>query len=142
MSLLVKVFLWITQGAGSGLIKSWMDYLIKKQDTNALILTSSLTAELASRQIARDIRLATAGFWEMRVITFWIAFFMTSHLGLVWLDTITTNTRFEIEGWVVPALPEPIGEWQGAIILSFFGLYGLTKAGQGILTAVLTWLRR
>lgn len=141
MFLLAKIFAWLAQGAGSGFIKTWLDYLVQKNNTNGVILTAALQGELASRQIARDVRLATSGFWEMRVITFLIAFFMVSHLGLVWFDTITTGTRFEIKDWTVPSWPSPMDEWEGAIILSFFGLYGLTKAGTGILTMVLTWLK-
>jgi hypothetical protein len=79
---------------------------------------------------AKKIRMATAGFWEMRLLTFAIAFPFVSHLWSVWLDT-----QFRL-GWGIPKFPEPMNEWQGAILLSFFGIYTLGKTMQSLGTAI------
>lgn len=68
------------------------------------------------RQTAKEIRLATASFWEMRLITFLIAATFTLHLVLVGLDTCFGF------GWRVPKFPPPFDEWEGIILLSFFGV--------------------
>jgi hypothetical protein len=81
-----------------------------------------IEAGIAARAHASEIRMATAGFWEMRLLTFAIAFPFVSHLWAVWLDT-----QFRL-GWGIPRFPEPMNEWQGAILLSFFGIYTLGKA--------------
>ena len=85
-----------------------------------------IEAGIAARAHAQEIRMATAGFWEMRLLTFAIAFPFVSHLWAVWLDT-----QFRL-GWGIPKFPEPMNEWQGAILLSFFGIYTLGKTMQSI----------
>lgn len=93
------------------------------------------------RTTAKDIRLATASFWEMRLITFLIAASFTLHLVLVALDTCFGF------GWRIAKFPAPFDEWQGLIILSFFGVQVAgnitrTVAATSIVKArrkVLTW---
>ncbi|WP_425962655.1 hypothetical protein [Rhizobium nepotum] len=80
-----------------------------------------IEADLTVRQNAKEIRLATAGFWEMRTITFLIALPFVIHLWAVGLDTVF---RF---GWGVPKFPTPMDEWEGAILLSFFGVQVISR---------------
>ncbi|CAM3841517.1 hypothetical protein G6L26_009640 [Agrobacterium radiobacter] len=80
-----------------------------------------IEADLEVRQNAKEIRLATAGFWEMRTITFLIALPFVIHLWAVGLDTVF---RF---GWGVPKFPSPMDEWEGAILLSFFGVQVISR---------------
>lgn len=75
----------------------------------------------SARAAALSIRLATAGHWEMRLITFLIAACFVSHLVLVTFDTNWPQT------WNVAAFPKPFDDWEGAIILSFFGVQVANK---------------
>lgn len=97
------------------------------------IALKQIDAEIEARRGAREIRLATAGFWEMRLITFLIAGCFTLHLVLVTIDTC-----FRL-GWGIPAFPKPFDEWQGVILLSFFGVQ---IAGQGIMAIAAAIIRR
>jgi len=76
-----------------------------------------------ARQAAKEIRLATAGFWEMRLLTFLVAAPFVVHLWLVGYDTMWPQP------WNVEAWPTPFDEWEGAILLSFFGV---SVVGSGI----------
>ena len=78
---------------------------------------------MAARQAAKEIRLATAGFWEMRLLTFLIAAPFVVHLWLVGIDTMWPQP-WDVEKW-----PPPFDEWEGAILLSFFGV---SVVGTGI----------
>lgn len=78
---------------------------------------------MAARQAAKEIRLATAGFWEMRLMTFLIAAPFVAHLWLVGIDTMWPQP------WNVEKWPPPFDEWEGAILLSFFGV---SVVGTGI----------
>lgn len=111
-------------------------YRAKLEAANA---SDRIAADLAIREIeagiearrrAHELRLATSGFWEMRLLTFAIALPFVAHLWAVWLDTLF---RF---GWKIPKFPEPMDEWQGAILLSFFGIYTLGKTIQSLGTAI------
>lgn len=102
-----------------------------------------IEAGIEAKKHAKEIRLATAGFTEMRLLTFLIALPFVEHLWAVWMDTrfgvFQKGGAFE-RCWQegantvcgVPAFPSPFVDWQGAIILSFFGLYGGVKAVQTI----------
>ncbi len=79
---------------------------------------------MMARAGAREIRLAAAGFWEMRVLTVAIALPFVVHLWLVALDTCFGFT------WNVAAFPRPFDEWEGLILLSFFGVYAGLSAAQ------------
>ena len=87
------------------------------------VAIKDIERQMADRAAAKEIRLATAGFWEMRLITVLIAAPFVLHLNLVALDT-----SFKL-GWKIPAFPAPFDQWQGAILLSFFGIHVI---GQGI----------
>lgn len=125
---------WITGDLVGQLTKA---YAVKKQADTAeqkLIADAAIKdieAKMEARRHAAEIRLETAGFWEMRLVTFVIAGCFSFHLLLVTIDTC-----FRL-GWSIPAFPTPFDEWQGAILLSFFGVQ---VAGQGI-TAVASAIR-
>ena len=87
------------------------------------VAIKDIERQMADRAAAKEVRLATAGFWEMRLITFLIAAPFVLHLNLVAADTC-----FRL-GWAIPKFPEPFQSYQGAILLSFFGVHVI---GQGI----------
>lgn len=98
---------------------------------NAQNDSERMAADLLIAKLEKEIemqsenRRMTAGFWEMRLVTFLIAAPFVAHLWAVSLDTI-----FKF-GWGIPAFPQPFDAWEGNILLSFFGLYA---AGRGIQT--------
>lgn len=87
------------------------------------------------RETAKEVRLATAGFWEMRVLTAVVLFMFVSHLGLIWVDTMWPQP------WDVEKFPSPIDEYEWQIILSLFGL-GVANRGISALATVLVQRRR
>lgn len=117
---------WIT-GSGLNVLKDiWFKY------KDSAVESERIQAEWAKAKLDAmlQVRLATAGFWEMRLITFLIAVPFVFHLWTVWLDT-----QFQF-GWKVAAFPSPFNEWQGAILLSFFGIYAAGKVGMGLVNAM------
>lgn len=86
--------------------------------------------QIADREAAKEIRLATATFWEMRLVTALVAGCFALHLFLVTLDTC-----FAL-GWRVSAFPKPFDEWQGTILLSFFGVQAVGKGINAIAAAI------
>lgn len=91
------------------------------QKLAADVAIKHVEADLAVRQNAKEIRLATAGFWEMRLITFLIALPFVTHVWMVALDT-----NFKL-GWGIPKFPSPMDQWEQTILLSFFGVQIASK---------------
>ncbi len=126
---------WVL-GTGIGHLK---DAYIKSQDTKAKqdeiraqVIGKQLDNALESQRVASTVRLATAHHPEMRFLTFIIAGATTLHYSLVVLDTVLTGVRLDI-----PALPPPMDEWEGYIVLSFFGLQAGMSAIRTAATAFL-----
>lgn len=75
-----------------------------------------LEADLQAQANAKEVRLATAGFWEMRLLVAIAGYPAAIHFGAVCFASMMERP------FIVHALPSPMDEWQGAIILSLFGL--------------------
>jgi hypothetical protein len=128
------IFRLITGDLFGQLRQAYQAKLAAANETERLIADTAIKdieRRMHDRAVAKEIRLATAGFWEMRLVTFIIAGCFAFHLLLVTLDTC-----FKL-GWRIPAFPSPFDEWQGTILLSFFGVQ---VVGQGI-TAIASAIR-
>lgn len=124
---------WLTGGGLGGLIDAYAakkDSELERDRIEADLIKKQIDAEIDGRRNATEIRKATSGFWEMRLLTFIIAAPFALHAGAVGLDTTFTF------GWGIPAYPPPFNEWEGAILLSFFGIYGLSRGAVAVATAV------
>jgi hypothetical protein len=75
------------------------------------------------RKAIVQVRMATTGYWEMRLLTVVIAAPFVIHSLAVGLDT-----TFGF-GWRIAAYPHPFSDWEGQILLSFFGI---SVVGTGI----------
>lgn len=104
---------------------------VESERIKADVILKQIEAETAARQGALQVRLATAGFWEMRLITAIIAGCFTLHLLLVTLDTCFAF------GWKIARFPSPFDEYEGDILLSFFGIYAAGKGVNAIAAAFL-----
>lgn len=85
----------------------------------AAVRVKEIEADIAHRRAVAETRQATAGGWEMRVLVLAAGLPAALHFGAVCIDSAAPDL---FPGWVVQALPAPMDEWQGAIILSLFGL--------------------
>lgn len=116
-----------------GLISAYQAKLSAEQTDKKIaadLAMRNIDAEIQARANAKEVRLATAGFWEQRLITFLIALPFVVHVLLVGADT---NFKF---GWGIWAFPKPFVDWEGAILLSYFGLVGVTTGLNAIAGAV------
>lgn len=89
-----------------------------------------LEAELAAHSEAVSIRKATVGQWEMRLIVFMAGFPPAAHFAAVCLDSALPGL---FPGWTVHALPPPMDQWQGSIILSLFGLAAVKLGAAAVM---------
>lgn len=132
-----KLLDWITGSlvgrVGGELRKAYEAKLRAANETERLIADAAIKdieRQIDERRGAREIRLATAGFWEMRLISAIIAGCFTVHLLLVTLDTC-----FAL-GWRIARFPSPFDEWQGVILLSFFGVQAVSSGVNAIAAAI------
>lgn len=105
------------------------DATTERERIAADVKIKAIEAEIASQQSANEVRRATAGQWEMRLIVFLVGFPVAAHFACVCLVSAFPGA---FPGWTVHALPAPMNEWQAQIILSLFGLKAVAM-GIGIL---------
>jgi len=124
---------WLTGDLTAALERAYTAKLAADTDEKRLIADAAIAdinRQIEAAQNVKDVRLATAGAWEMRLITAVIAGCFALHLLLVTLDTC-----FAL-GWRIAKYPPPFDQWEGAILLSFFGIQvvgsGLTVIAAAI----------
>jgi hypothetical protein len=83
-----------------------------------------LAAESTIRalEIARDNKLATTDNFGVRLAIGMVAVALCGHVAAV-----VIASTFPALGWTVHALPAPMDQWQGTIILSLFGLAAVAR---------------
>lgn len=122
---------WIMTLSGSSILNDVIAGLTTTGDVNAKVAIEQIRAEVAARQQVATIRQATAGYWEMRLITFLIAGCFTLHLCAVTFDTLFRA------GLAIPKYPAPFDEWEGTILCSFFAVQGSIVAVRSIAAAIM-----
>jgi hypothetical protein len=135
MWLLKLAWGYLSGGGLTGILSTLTGVYDKYKDS--AVESERLQATWAAQQLAtmEHVRLATAGFWEMRLLTFCIGATFTLHLMLVGLDTMFLWTW---NGLPVRAFPKPMNEWEGAILLSFFGLTAGVVGIKAVASAILS----
>lgn len=131
--MLAALINWLTGSLVGQLTKAYEAKLKAANETERLIADTAIKdieRQMADRQAAKEIRLQTSGFWEMRLLTAVIAGCAALHFALVTLDTCFAFS------WSVAAYPKPFDEWEGAILLSFFGVQALNQSIGAIAAAI------
>lgn len=124
---------WLTGDFISALNRAYEMKLKAENDQQRLVADAAIadiTRQIEETRNAKEIRLVSAVFWEMRLISALIAGCFAVHLILVTLDTC-----FAL-GWRIAKFPAPFDEWQGMILLSFFGIQALGGGLNAIASAI------
>jgi hypothetical protein len=122
---------WLTGTGGRALARQLARAMLDVQDAKtdaariaAEVEVERIRAEMAARADVAATRRALAGQWEMRLLVLVTGLPLSLHLGAVALDSALPDL---FPGWVVAALPAPMDEWQGRILLSLFGLSAVSR---------------
>lgn len=124
---------WLTGDLMGALTRAYELKLKAENDQQRLIADAAIadiSKQVEAARNAKEIRLASVGFWEMRLITAVIAGCFALHLLLVTLDTC-----FAL-GWKIAKFPAPFDEWEGMILLSFFGIQAVGGGLNAIAAAI------
>lgn len=116
---------------GDGVLSRVVAYLEKKQDADTArdghardVAVEAIKAEIATRQAAAEIVKAEQGWWVTALIRPLFAYPLIAWWWAVILDSI-----FRL-GWKVAALPKPLDEWAGWIVLAYFVTRPFEKAAK------------
>ncbi|KAB2803287.1 hypothetical protein F9L06_03780 [Brucella anthropi] len=124
---------WLTGDLMGALTRAYELKLKAENDQQRLVADTAIAdinRQIDAARNAKEIRLASVGFWEMRLITAVIAGCFALHLLLVTLDTC-----FAL-GWKIAKFPAPFDEWEGMILLSFFGIQAVGGGLNAIAAAI------
>lgn len=120
----------LTGGLPEKLLNAWQVGEARKYDALNEAAKRDYSERMQQRADMKEIRLATANFWEMRLLTFLIALPFVGHLWFVAFDTLWPQV------WNVEAFPNPFNDWEGQILLSFFGIAAASGIGKAIAGAI------
>jgi hypothetical protein len=105
-------------GLGDQLRRAYEAKLNAANDADRLVAESTIRA----LEIAQANRLATPDNWGVRLAIGIVAVALCGHVAAV-----VIASTFPALGWTVHALPAPMNDWQGTIILSLFGLSAVSR---------------
>lgn len=105
-------------GLGDQLRRAYEAKLKAETDADKLAADTTIRA----LEIAQANRLATTDNWGVRLAIGIVAVALCGHVAAV-----VIASTFPSLGWTVHALPAPMNQWQGTIILSLFGLSAVAK---------------
>lgn len=110
--------LFLGSGIPDQLRRAYEAKLAAQNDSDRLAAESTIKA----LEIAQANRLATTDNFGVRLAIGIVAVALCAHVAAV-----VVASTFPTLGWTVHALPAPMNEWQGTIILSLFGLSAVAK---------------
>lgn len=117
---------WVFRFLTSGILDKLLQYYTTRSDNQAQVAVELIKAEIETRKAQRDIIIAENGWSVSRWMRPFVFYPLALHLNLVILDSI-----FQFS-WDIARLPEPMDQWQGGIILSFF----LVKPIEGLINII------
>lgn len=85
---------------------------------------AELQAQIEAHRTSASTRAAMRGAWAWEFPTLIAGLAASAHFAAVALDSALPGL---FPAWTVHALPAPLDEWQGAIILSLFGATALGR---------------
>lgn len=123
MTILLSTIRWIfTQLTGDALAKavdlidSKIDSDVEKEKVKAEVIKTYMTT--------RASFMSSGGLWLMAIFAIPLALWWSAVIvySILWCaDCIYA------QDWTIAALPSPMDEWSGAIIIAIFGVVGVTK---------------
>lgn len=99
------------------------------QTEQARIAADERIAQLQAIQATRS---ASAGRWSVEIPCFIAGFAASGHFALV----AFASSPWAPVGFVVHKLPAPMDQYQGSIILSFFGISAVSVLGKAAVSGI------
>lgn len=120
MSIIASIVSGVFSGTFGNMFSGFFDARNMKSQIEAGVIGDVIQADIAINQMKLHAMDMNRERWETRFIMPGFAYLMMFHVGAVVLDSVFHY------GWKIAALPGPIAEWEGQIILSFF-IVGTTQ---------------
>ena len=117
------MFAMILKFLGGGILDRALDTVDKKiqSETDKEALKASI---IKAHYTTRGDWMRAGGFWLMIMFAAPLAFWFASVLvySVFWCAGCAYP-----QGWTIAALPAPLDEWAGMMIISIFGVIGVSK---------------
>jgi len=117
------IWSWLTKFLGGGLVDRVLDTVDKRIDTE--VNRDKIKGDILKTYLqTRSDWMRSGGFVLMLLFALPLAF---------WFASVVVYSIFWCAGcmfpqeWTVAALPAPLDEWAGIIIVSIFGVVGLSR---------------
>lgn len=133
---------WISSGVLKGILdpltglaEKALDSKVAMARVGAEVSIESMHADIELNKLKKDMNQMYQGWWVTRWIVPGFAYPLIIWWGAIVFDSVFPHL---FEGWNVAALPGPLQDWAGQIILSFFLVRGIelfTNPLRGIVTA-------
>jgi hypothetical protein len=111
----------------TGPISKFFDYRTQRAIVEGKVQERSILADIELNRIKKEMHVINQGWWATRWIVPGFAYPL-----IVWWGAVILDSLYQFPNWNVAALPPPLDEWAGAIIMSFFAVRGVEVVGNAI----------
>lgn len=111
----------------SGPIGKFLDYRTQRAIVEGQVMRESIKADIELNRIKKEMHVINQGWWATRWIVPGFAYPL-----IVWWGAVILDSLYQFPNWNVAALPPPLDEWAGAIIMSFFAVRGVEVIGNAV----------
>lgn len=136
---------WIiraTLGPIARIFTGGFDYATRKAEIEGEIMGERIRADIELNHIKAQMRAIDMGWWGTRYIVPGFAYPLILWWGAVIIDSVFPHA---FPKWNVARLPDPLMDWAGSIMMSFFIVRGAEIAVSafrtGFLSSVITAAR-
>lgn len=106
----------------TGIVGKLTDAKVIATQVDGEIRVAAIQADVEMAKIRKDLLIAYQGWWVTRWIVPCIAYPLIAWWGCVIYDSIFQDPKFS-----VARLPDPLMDWAGTILLSFFLVSSIEK---------------
>lgn len=117
---------WLLKWLTGGALDKALDLVDRKIDSD--LERERIKGEIIAAHLAtRAAYMRAGGFWLMLIFAAPLAFWWAAVLvySVLWCGGCAYP-----QTWTVAALPAPLDEWAGGIIVAIFGVVGLSRVGR------------
>lgn len=124
---MLGLFTWLGKFLGGGILNRALDTVDRKiaAETDREAIKGDIIKAHYSNRAAY---MRAGGFWLMVAFAAPLAFWFTA--VVVYSVFWCAGCAFP-QGWTIAALPPPLDEWAGVMIVSIFGVVGVTRLRSG-----------
>jgi len=111
--------MWVILKWVLGPLGKWFEYRSEKAKIEGEVMEETIRADIQLNALKVQMRAIDQGWWGTRWIVPGFAYPL-----IAWWACVIADSIYQFPAWNVARLPDPLMDWAGAVMMSFFVVRG------------------